>query len=480
MTRAIRKHLGDFIALAALFAISIAVTAYIVSQQESRPYFPFIEKPPYRIKAQFSDAQAVVPGQGQTVRVAGVEVGKISGVEPKNGVAVVTMDLNRDMIDNHELQVRSDATAQMRPRTGLKDMFIELDPGTSGHILKQGGTIPVQNTEPDVNPDEFLSSLDADTRSYLQLLINGLGEGFKNRGNDLNATFKALGPTQEDLKRIASAIAARHTQLARLVHNYGDLTNTLANTDGDIQRLVNSSNDVLSAFAQENQNISSAVAKLPSTLAATRTTLAKVGPYSDLLRTSLESLRPAFRQLDVTNHQVLPFVTEAFPIIRDQIRPFVQVARPYVQDLRPAAHGLRVATPDLVQVLYELNRFFNMLAFNPAGNHGVPSSCASAGGCSGSDAATAAQRQSPYLFWVGWVTHLSDSLFSTSDSRGPFRRALFGVTCDTIKSQLNTNLGQAGPIGPGLQGAAAGVEQTLFGLSNAITGAGICTPGFNP
>src|SRR5207253_463430 len=111
----------------------------------------------------------------------------------------------------------------------------------------------------------------------------------------------ALGPTQEDLKRISSAIAARHTQLARLVHNYGDLTNTLANTDGDVQRLVKSSNDVLSAFAQENQNISSAVAKLPSALSATRSTLSKAGPYADLLRTSLESLRPAFRQLDATN-----------------------------------------------------------------------------------------------------------------------------------------------------------------------------------
>ena len=81
MTRAIRKHLGDFVALAALFAIGLAVTGYIVFQQSSRPFIPFIEKSPYKLKAQFSDAQAVVPGQGQTVRVAGVEVGKIAAVE---------------------------------------------------------------------------------------------------------------------------------------------------------------------------------------------------------------------------------------------------------------------------------------------------------------------------------------------------------------------------------------------------------------
>ena len=475
MTRAIRKHLGDFIALAALFIIGIAVVTYIISQQESRPYFPLIESKPYKLKAEFSDAQAVVPGQGQTVRVAGVEVGKISAVEPKNGVAIVTMDIDRDMIKNHELAVRSDATAQLRPRTGLKDMFVELDPGTRGRTLKDGSTLPVQSTEPDVDPDEFLSSLDADTRSYLQLLINGLGRGFAGHGKDLNAIFKALGPTQQDLKRISTAVAARRHQLARLVHNYGDLTNTLADTDGDIQRLVNSSNDVLSAFAQENQNISAAVAKLPSTLGVTRNTLTKLGPFSDLLRTSLESLRPAFRQLDITNHQVLPFVQEAFPIVRDQIRPFVQIARPYVQNLRPAAHGLRIATPDLVQVLYELNRFFNMLAFNPGGRQSIPASCKSKSGCSVSDRAAARARDEGYLYWVAWVGHLTDSLFSTSDTTGPFRRSLFGLTCNSIVQQLNTPLGQTGPLGPGLQGLAKSVENQLFGL-NAVRDTGVCKP----
>src|SRR5205085_12081117 len=108
---------------------------------------------------------------------------------------------------------------------------------------------------------------------------------------------------------------------------------------------------------------------------ATRSTLSKAGPYADLLRTSLESLRPAFRQLDATNRQVLPFVTEATPILRDQIRPFVQIARPYVQDLRPAAKGLATAIPDLVQSLFELNRFFNMVAFNPGGRESIPASC---------------------------------------------------------------------------------------------------------
>jgi phospholipid/cholesterol/gamma-HCH transport system substrate-binding protein len=456
---AIRKHLTDALAIVVLFAIAIAVTGYIVSQQASRGTFPFIEKSPYELKAQFSDAQAVIPGQGQTVRVAGVEVGKIGNVEPKNGVAVVTMNLDRNKIDDHELEVRSDATAQLRPRTGLKDMFIELDPGTTGRKLKEHDTLPVQNTEPDVDPDETLSALDTDTRSYLQLLIAGLGKGLRGHGKDLNATFKALGPTQRDLKRVSQAVATRRHELARLVHNYGDLTSTLAKRDGDVRRLIDASNATLSAFAEQNLNISSAVSKLPSTLQTTTRTLGKLDTFSRVARPALNSLRPAFRQLDVANHQVLPFVREAYPITKNHIRPFVQVARPYVNDLRPAARNLANAAPDLSKSLFELSRFFNMAAYNPKGREPLPGSLAQA-----------RNRDEGYLFWVGWVGHLTQSLFSTSDAQGPFRRALLGITCDTIRQQAAAGVGQFGPLGPG---GTAGI----LGLTNLVAPTGICAPG---
>jgi phospholipid/cholesterol/gamma-HCH transport system substrate-binding protein len=461
---AIRKHLGDFVAIAILFAIGLGVTAYIISQQASRGTFPLIEKSPFELKAEFSDAQAVIPGQGQTIRVAGVEVGKISKVEPKNGVAVVTMNLDRNKIEDHTLDIRSDATAQLRPRTGLKDMFIELDPGTAGRKLREHDTLPVQNSEPDVDPDEILSALDTDTRSYLQLLIAGLGKGLAGRGKDLNATFKALGPTYEDLQRISKAIATRKSELARLVHNYGDLTNTLADRDNDVRRLIDASNATLSAFAQENLNISSAVSKLPSTLQVTTRTLAKVDTFARVAKPALNSLRPAFRQLDVANRAVLPFVREAAPITRNQIRPFVIAARPYIQILRPAARDLAKATPDLEKSLFELNRFFNMAAFNPGGREPVPGTL---------NAQRA--RDEGYLFWVGWVGHLTDSLFSTSDSQGPFRRALLGFTCDTLREQV------LGPFkAPGFGPLGSTLGNGILALTDLTGPAGICRPGAPP
>jgi phospholipid/cholesterol/gamma-HCH transport system substrate-binding protein len=448
--RIIRKHLRDFVAVGILILISLAVAAYIISQQEARPYFPVIESSPYEIKVEFSDAQAVIPGQGQSVRVAGVQVGKIGKVEVKNGVAVVSMNLERKKIENGELKVLSDATAQLRPRTGLKDMFIELDPGTDGEELKEKDVLPVQNSEPDVDIDEVLSALDSDTRSYLQLLITGLGKGFAGRGKDLNATFKALAPTQRDLRRVTEAIAGRKRELKRLIHNYGDLTNTLADRDNDVRRLVTASNTTLSAFAQENDNLAAAVSLLPGTLRQTERTLSKVDTYAGVLQPTLQSLRQPFRQLATANRAVLPFVREAEPIVRKEIRPFVQVARPYVNALRPAARNLRIAAPDLSDALFELNRFFNMASFNPKGREALPQS------------QTAARaRDEGYLFWVGWLSQNTVSIFSTADSQGPFRRAYFGTTCDLVREEVSRT-------------PAAGL---LLGFNELLAPTGLCAGG---
>ena len=100
----------------------------------------------------------------------------------------------------YEGYIKEDATALLRTKTGLKDMFLEVDPGT-GKPLPRTRRIPSANTAPDIDPDEMLSALDADTRDYLKLLISGAGKGLKGRGNDLRETFARLGPLNRDLAR---------------------------------------------------------------------------------------------------------------------------------------------------------------------------------------------------------------------------------------------------------------------------------------
>jgi phospholipid/cholesterol/gamma-HCH transport system substrate-binding protein len=449
--RAIRKHIGDFLAVLVLAVIALGVAGYILANQESRPRVPFVEDKPFQLKIALSDAQAVIPGQGQSVRVAGVKVGLIGGVKLEEGQAVVTVDIDKKYVK--DLDLRTDTTALLRPRTGLKDMFIELEPGTGPQKLRENDTIPVTNTAPDVDPDEFLSALDSDTRSYLQLLINGAGKGLDGNGDDLREVFRRLGPTERSLNEVTGAIGERRHQLRRLVTNYGSLLDELSNKDTELVRLVDESNAVFQSFASEEANIRASVQRLPGTLRTTSDTLTKLQAFSPVLRSSLESLRPAVRQLDVANREVLPFVREAEPITREQIRPFVRTARPFLRDLRPAATNLAAATPDLAASFHQLNRFFNMGAYNPGGRQPVTG-----------NEATDRARDEGYLFWLGWVAQNTNSLFSTSDATGPFRRALAGFNCTGIRETLS-------------QTPAAG---QIIGISNVLNTPGLCGSDARP
>ena len=114
MKTAIRKHLGDFMAICALFVLALGVSGYILSHERFR--FPFIQSKPFPVKAEFTTAQAVTPGQGQTVRMAGVRVGDIGGVKLENGRAVVRMDIDQ----KYRNMIHADASAFLRPKTGLR------------------------------------------------------------------------------------------------------------------------------------------------------------------------------------------------------------------------------------------------------------------------------------------------------------------------------------------------------------------------
>ena len=417
MITAIRKNLANFVAIVGLVAIAAVVSVYILDKQRLR--FPFFEDKPFVVKAEFSTAQAVIAGQGQTVRVAGVRIGDIGGVDLENGRAIVKMDIDREYAD----LIRTDARALLRPKTGLKDMCIDLDPGSGdAPEVTEGHTIPIVATQPDVNPDEILSVLDDDTRDYLKLLVNGLGRGLEGRGRDLRDLFARFEPTHRDLARVNSQVALRRQNLRRLIHNLNVLNEELADNDDELSTLVSSSADVLRAFASEERNISSAVQELPGALEQTTDTLQRVDRFAQVLGPAASSLRPAARALDDANEAVIPFAREVTPLLREDIRPFVREARPLVRDLRPAGRRLAKATPHLTTAFSKLNRFFNMAAFNPNGREPKENDA----------------RQEGYLFWAAWLQHLGANVFSSADAHGSFRPTTLGSTCSTVQQIIDS------------------------------------------
>jgi phospholipid/cholesterol/gamma-HCH transport system substrate-binding protein len=407
----IRRRIRDLVAVIALAAIALVVALYVTDRQRRR--FPW-EEAPLRLRAEFSTAQAVMPGQGQTVRVSGVRIGDIGEVSLDDGRAVVELVIDPE----YEGLVRTDARALLRPKTGLKDMFVDLEPGSdTAPAAREGFTIPVSATSPDVNPDEILAELDADTRDYLKLLIGDAGRGLEGRAPDLREILRRFEPTHRDLARVNGAVAERRHNLRRLITSLNRLNAELASRGDDLAGLVDSSAAVMRQFAAEQENVSGAVRELPGALAQTTDTLGRVQRYAELLGPTAEKLRPAARALAPANDAVRPLAREATPLLREDIRPLVREARPVVRDLRPAARNLAAATPALGRSFARLNRFLNMLAYNPNGRED-PSNAA---------------RQEGYLFWAAWLQHMATQLFSSADAHGTFRPVTLAAPCATVE-----------------------------------------------
>jgi phospholipid/cholesterol/gamma-HCH transport system substrate-binding protein len=435
---AIRKHWLDFAAIIGLIVIAVVVATVILGKQRlSLPaWVPVAGQDSFTLHAEMTTAQAVTPGQGQTVNIAGVQVGEITSVKLQGGRAIIGMRIH----PRFEHRIYRDASILLRPKTGLKDMVAELTPGHPSTGQLKGGVIPISQTLPDVNLDEILSSLDSDTRDFLQILLNDGSEGLgsKQKGRELAAAIRRIEPTAKYSRQINEGLALRRRNLARVVHNFSLLTNELGRRDTQLGNFVQNSNAVFETLADQDASLRSTLQKLPGALNTTQTTLGKVDDLAKELGPTLEALRPGARALGPSLKQTRPFLRETTPIIKDELRPFARAALPTVKELRPALRDLAAATPDLTRTFNVVNRLLNEVAYNPPGD-----------------------KEEGFLFWQSWVNHAGNAIFSNQDAQGPIRRGLIVLSCNT--AQLLNAVAQANPqLG------------TLVQLLNAPTQQQIC------
>lgn len=417
MKRAIAKNYRWVLAILALAAFAAATTGFLLTNQGVR--FPW-QDAPLRMYAELENAQAVTPGQGQSVQVAGVKIGSIAAVELDEGRARVALDIAPE---NAGL-IRTDAKAMLRPRTPLKDMYIQVLPGSrDAPAARDGHTIPVQNTSTDVDFDEVLSSLDERTREYLMLFVEGVSSGLEDRGGDLAEVFRRFGPTARDLRAVNEAVGREERALRRLVTSISDLNGELAKNPGALSQLVDASAATFTALSSEDRRLRETLAELPPTLRQTRETLRDVRPFARELEPTARALTPAVRELDEANEKLRPFARETRPVVRDEIRPFARAGRPLARELAPAARDLSAAIPELTRSGRVANRFFNMLASNP-------------GGAEGPDKVN---REEGFLFWLGWLFHQTVYLQNVEDANGPMRPIFLTGTCGTLTSLVRDN-----------------------------------------
>ncbi|MGH2980653.1 MAG: MlaD family protein [Solirubrobacterales bacterium] len=407
MARAVRGRTRDLLAVLVILVAGLGTTLAILSQQKTAlpGWIPVFGDEFFELKAEFLPAQAITPGQGQTVDIAGIKVGLVGAVELEDGHATVRLDIEPE----YAPLIHRDASLLLRPKTGLADMVVAIDPGTAGPQVDEGSIVPLSQTKPQVTSDEILATLDADTRSYLTLLLAGgaRGIGGEERGLQASAALRRLEPTTRDIARINTALARRNRNLARVIHNFGLLAEELGRHDQQLARFVSSSNAVFDSFAKQQGSIRASLQELPPTLLVTR---AALGSTDRLVRTLRGSLPPLIRSSAVLKpglEATQRLFRETTPPIRAQIRPFTRQVRRPVKHLAQGAKPLDQSVSGLKVGLANLNYAVNELAYNPNPNVGN------------------------YLFHLSWLNHLLNSVYLNQDAYGPLRRGEILASCQT-------------------------------------------------
>lgn len=404
LSRQARGRGKDTIAIIVLTLIAIVMTLWIFTQQKASlpSWAPLVGEDFAHLTADFSNAQAVTPGQGQAVVIAGIQVGKISSVDLEEGHAVVGMDVEPKYLK----LIHPDASLLLRPKTNLNDMTVEIEPGTGKKHVEDGYRFPLSRTEPSIQFEAFLSTLDADTQQYLQLLVAGGAQGIGGRGRQLSGAFRRLQPFSHYIADLNRAVAQRRLALARTIHSFGELTTELARHDAELERFVSASKGALGNFANQQQSIQETLVEFPSTLSALRSALASSNRFSEAARPALTGLIPqaqasvpAFK----ANEQLFRETTAP---IRDQIRPFTRQVRPVLTHLNEGASDLNTSVTGFGNSLGAINSLLNELAYKPKGS-----------------------RQS-FLFYLPWLNHNLNSTFNLNDAGGPISRGVLMLSCN--------------------------------------------------
>jgi phospholipid/cholesterol/gamma-HCH transport system substrate-binding protein len=403
ITRQARGHRRDTIAIFVLAIAGLAMMLGIFTQQKASlpSWLPFVGEEFEHISAQFSTAQAVTPGQGQSVDIAGIQVGKVTSVNLEDGHAVVGMDIEPQYME----LIHPNASFLLRPKTGLNDMVVEVEPGTGTKHIKSGTEFTLAQTEPNTNLDAFLGSLDADTRQYLQLLVSGAAQGIGGRGVQLSNALRRFQPFVHYTAKLNKVVAQRHVALARVIHDFGLLTTELGRHDSEIRRFVTSSDAALGNFANQQQSIQDALREFPATLRAANAGLASSSRFSKASFPAFTGLIPQAQALTPAFKATERMFAQTTAPIRDQIRPFTRAIRPVLTHGNEASGPFNKTVHGFGNALGGLNSFFNELAFKPKGS-----------------------RQS-FLFYVPWVNHDFNAAFNLQDAGGPVLRSLVGISC---------------------------------------------------
>jgi phospholipid/cholesterol/gamma-HCH transport system substrate-binding protein len=364
-------------------AAAVAVLA-VVASDDSGPG-------PYKVRAIFDSAFAVIPGED--VKVAGVKVGKIDSLDvTADKKAAITMTIDKPGFGDF----RQDATCIVRPQSLIGEKFVECTPtqprpagqkappalkeiksgdGKGSHLL------PLTNTRRSVDIDLINDIYRLPERQRLTIILNELGAGLAGRGADLNDVIRRADPALMETDKVLDILKQQNQVLADLARDSDTVLAPLAQRKGQVADFIVKARNVSQATAERRGALEQNFEKLPEFLTQLRPTLERLGGLSDQMTPVLQDLGAQAPNINRLIKQLGPLAQASRPAISSLGDASVvgekamREIRPITQDINELAASSAPVAKNLNDILVSLRDtggverlmdylFFQMTAIN--------------------------------------------------------------------------------------------------------------------
>lgn len=340
---------------------------------------PAVTSDGYRVVVPITDGDNVV--FDSDVRVAGVPVGKVRGIEVDDSVAMVTLQFDdEDVIPLHE-----GATVHLRAKSMVEETYLEVIDG-DGEAFANGDHLPVEAVAEPVQLHDVLTSLDKPTRESLGRTLRALGKGTAGSKEDVAGLMSGLGDLGDQGYDVLDALADQSKDLDDMSRSLAVVVRSLDHREGEVVDLVEAADKVTSATAANRKDLEASVRQLPALLDSARsasddlTTLAtSLAPIAKDLRTASPGLTKALRNLPSVTADVKGLLP-SLDVALDRAPATLRRTDDFGADVVDVVPDARVALADVNPVLgymapynRDLTAFFTnwaaMMANSDANGH---------------------------------------------------------------------------------------------------------------
>ncbi|NRQ49672.1 MCE family protein [Aeromicrobium sp. YC3-14] len=216
---------------------------------------------------------------GNEVRVAGVSVGKVRGIELDGNKVRVTFKIDKGT------ELGLETGADIRVRTLLGAEYLALTPKGDG-TLPKGATIPMERTTPPYDVVQAFSDL---SRTTDQIDVPQLSDALDTLAEVSSQTPEEFRGAIQGVSDLSRNLAARDDQINTLLVNLKKVSGVLNSRNDELVTLFKDSDVLFSAISERRDSIHRLLVSTQSISTQLR----------GLVKDTRADLKPALDQLDV-------------------------------------------------------------------------------------------------------------------------------------------------------------------------------------